>query len=265
VSQCTRGCGKTINYRYIDGICIPLGCGCNGRGGKRRSPGRPVDVKKPWRSGFGTVPWRLSYRTQCFWCPEEVFYHTNGYGDCVLLDELEPPWPVHWCWEKHRGERRGAVIESTMAIVHSGVRSERLDRSDRWLEQMEEKVPTGSWWSYAAEQDHRIYRAGRQYDLTAPPRPVDTAVPGPYLLLNWVASRSELYFHAPGMPVLESGWNGITIGIRDLTVFIPRDLAVRLKVGDPFVAEIEAFGSRGRCVYLAKRLRTQKGGRIDVY
>jgi hypothetical protein len=261
MSRCR--CGNAINFRYIDGRCVPLGCQCYG--GRRRSPGRPVDVQKPWKSGFGIVPWPLSYRTQCFWCPEEVFYHTNGHGDCVLLDALQPPWPVHWCWEQHRQDRRRAVVESTMAIVRSGVRSERLDRSQDWLAQMEESLPTESWWSHGAERRGQGALAGREYHLTAPPRPVNVAAPGPYLVLNWAASRSELYFHAPDMPVLDSGWSGITTGIQGLTVFIPRDLALQLKVGDPVVAEIEAFGIPSRCAYLAKRLRTEEGGCIDVY
>jgi hypothetical protein len=263
MSRCT-GCGNAIHLRYIDGICVPLGCQCHG-GGARRSPGRPIHVKKPWRSGFGTVPWPLSYRTQCFWCPEEVFYHTNGHGDCVLLDDLGPPWPVHWCWEDHRDDRRRAVVESTMAIVKSGVRSELMERSDGWLAQMQEMLPAGSWWSHSAERDWRGGLAGREYQVAAPPVRVDVGAPGPYLVLNWVASRAELYFHAPDLPVLDWGWVGITIGVRDLTIFLPRDLARQLKVGDPLIAEIEAFGTPARSVYLAKKVRTQDGGRIDVY
>jgi hypothetical protein len=84
-------------------------------------------------------------------------------------------------------------------------------------------------------------------------------------VLNWIASRDDLYIHAPDMPSLKSGWRGVTTGIKDLTVFIPKDIASRLKVGDPVIAEIEALGSPNRCAYLAKRLRTQEGGRIDVY
>jgi hypothetical protein len=258
-------CGNAISFRYIDGRLVPLGCQCYGGHGRRRSLGRSLDVQKPWTCGFGIVPWALSYRTQCFWCSELVFYHTNGYGDCVLLDELAPPWPVHPCWEQHRQGRRRAVIESTIAIEGSGVRSERLGLSEDWLAHMEGSLPNQSWWRHEPERRGLAVQTLKEYHLTAPPRPVDVTAPGPYLVLNWVRSRAEISFYAPDMPVLEAGWSGVTTGIQGLTVFVPRDLAVQLKVGDPIVAEIEAFGSPTRCAYLAKRLRTQEGGRIDVY
>jgi len=31
-------------------------------------------------------------------CGEEVFFHTNGFGDLVVFDELGPPWPKHGCF-----------------------------------------------------------------------------------------------------------------------------------------------------------------------
>lgn len=46
-----------------------------------------------------------SSRTTCWWCGESVFYHTNGHGDSVLFDELNPPWPVHPCWIIHKESR----------------------------------------------------------------------------------------------------------------------------------------------------------------
>ena len=46
-----------------------------------------------------------SSRTTCWWCGESVFYHTNGHGDSVLFDELNPPWPVHPCWIMHKESR----------------------------------------------------------------------------------------------------------------------------------------------------------------
>lgn len=39
-----------------------------------------------------------TYQTKCWYCGDEVFYHTNGFGDCVLFDELGHPWQVHECW-----------------------------------------------------------------------------------------------------------------------------------------------------------------------
>jgi len=42
-----------------------------------------------------------TWRTFCFingGCGEEVFAHTNGYGDFVLFDQLGWPWPIHECY-----------------------------------------------------------------------------------------------------------------------------------------------------------------------
>jgi hypothetical protein len=42
-----------------------------------------------------------TWKTLCFingGCGEEVFAHTNGFGDFVLFDSLGWPWPVHECY-----------------------------------------------------------------------------------------------------------------------------------------------------------------------
>lgn len=44
-------------------------------------------------------------KTRCWWCGELVFYHTNGYGDSVLFDELGYPWQVHACWQQYKKEK----------------------------------------------------------------------------------------------------------------------------------------------------------------
>jgi hypothetical protein len=44
---------------------------------------------------------RRTWRTMCFingGCGEEVFAHTNGYGDFVLFDRLGWPWEIHNCY-----------------------------------------------------------------------------------------------------------------------------------------------------------------------
>jgi len=50
-----------------------------------------------------------TYPTKCKRCQAEVFYHTNGYGDHVLFDDLGSPWQVHYCWRiywKFENDRR---------------------------------------------------------------------------------------------------------------------------------------------------------------
>lgn len=44
--------------------------------------------------------YKLTWPTTCFLgCSADVWAHTNGDGDFVLLDSLGPPWPVHPCYE----------------------------------------------------------------------------------------------------------------------------------------------------------------------
>lgn len=43
-----------------------------------------------------------TYPTKCWMCDKEpVYYHTQGYGDCVLFDSLGCPWQVHQCWVEY--------------------------------------------------------------------------------------------------------------------------------------------------------------------
>src|SRR5215470_12023590 len=42
-----------------------------------------------------------TWTTFCFingGCGEQVFAHTNGFGDFVLFDSLGWPWPIHDCY-----------------------------------------------------------------------------------------------------------------------------------------------------------------------
>jgi hypothetical protein len=38
----------------------------------------------------------------CWWCGDEVFFHTNGNGDFVMFDSLGTPWEIHASWQAHR-------------------------------------------------------------------------------------------------------------------------------------------------------------------
>ena len=42
-----------------------------------------------------------THMTVCWWCGDTVYYHTNGYNDHVLFDNLGWPWPVHQCWQDY--------------------------------------------------------------------------------------------------------------------------------------------------------------------
>lgn len=66
-----------------------------------------------------------TYRTTCWWCGAEVYYHTNGYGDSVLFDSLGSPWEVHGCWEEYRDQTKsvklfGLKVEQVRYLVLAG-------------------------------------------------------------------------------------------------------------------------------------------------
>ncbi len=42
-----------------------------------------------------------TFLTRCFQCRQQVYYHTNGYGDRVYFDQLGYPWQVHSCWQDY--------------------------------------------------------------------------------------------------------------------------------------------------------------------
>lgn len=96
-------------------------CGFGGEGHLGRSPGNfglnrysyhsrlesPTRVASSWK--LTELGHHLTFETQCWWCDAWVFFHTNGNGDCVLFDELGPPWLVHECWELHCKEQSTAI------------------------------------------------------------------------------------------------------------------------------------------------------------
>ncbi|MDD9883006.1 MAG: hypothetical protein OXU62_00480 [Gammaproteobacteria bacterium] len=48
---------------------------------------------------------KATWVTKCFidsGCNEEVYAHTNGYGNFVLFDDLGYPWPIHECYTKRK-------------------------------------------------------------------------------------------------------------------------------------------------------------------
>lgn len=75
---------------------------------------------------------RRTYPTKCPVCKANVFYHTNGYGDCVYFNAITgAPWPVHECWKRRS---------------HFPTRAQRLRTKDSELYRLSElkEVATGS-------------------------------------------------------------------------------------------------------------------------
>lgn len=71
--------------------------------------------------------------TTCWWCDAKVFYHTNGYGDCVLFDSLDTPWVVHRCWADYwdgqKVLRKGCRTSPSSNVAQIWTRIEQYQQS----------------------------------------------------------------------------------------------------------------------------------------
>jgi hypothetical protein len=99
-------------------------CGWGGGGGSGRTGFLGGDSLLSAQSNFDKLVRENSaeartFKTKCWYCGHEVYYHTNGYGDCVLFDNLGYPWQVHYCWRTYCGSK-GACENSSSAITPSG-------------------------------------------------------------------------------------------------------------------------------------------------
>jgi hypothetical protein len=48
-----------------------------------------------------------TFLTPCPWgCRDDIYYHTNGYGDSVYFDSLSYPWQVHQCFKNYWESRK---------------------------------------------------------------------------------------------------------------------------------------------------------------
>ncbi len=62
----------------------------------------------------------LTCTIACWWCGQQVYYHTNGNGDSVLFDKLGKPWPIHPCWEENRHEQLKMVRNFETDLIFNG-------------------------------------------------------------------------------------------------------------------------------------------------
>lgn len=68
----------------------------------------------------------LSWKTKCFingGCGSTVYAHTNGYGDFVLFNRLEPPWLVHDCYFDRFGVGGRVNISGSRDMPYNGIPS----------------------------------------------------------------------------------------------------------------------------------------------
>lgn len=109
MSTCSR-CGEPVEFRYIDGQCIPLhlygGCGQGAASSARDySAARSSDESQ-------------CFQTNCPKCTDPVFFIRHN-GGCVWVDPpLGWPWWKHECMypEQTRGPRVRTSIISTEVI-----------------------------------------------------------------------------------------------------------------------------------------------------
>lgn len=91
MSTCSR-CGDHVEFRYIDGHCIPLHLsgGCGGRSGSS-------DVRD--FSGFVSSNESECFQTHCPSCNGSVFFIRHNGGSVWVEPPLGPPWLKHACME----------------------------------------------------------------------------------------------------------------------------------------------------------------------
>jgi ribosomal protein S10 len=106
-------CGRLIRMAVVpNGTWQPFDLS----GDQRHDCSSPTEssTARHWR--LSELNHRLTCRIDCWWCEDEVFFHTNGNGDCVLFDRLGWPWPVHDCWAENSDEHDAAAdrMEATL-------------------------------------------------------------------------------------------------------------------------------------------------------
>ena len=122
-------CGDEITFRYVNGQCTPVHLDSSGcRSGYSISVRSKSTNSQRYRKSISSegkqskesinnYPYNWLYSgevtllTTCWWCGDEVYFHRDENGGCVLFDSLGKPWPVHACWEEHKSERKQVVTE----------------------------------------------------------------------------------------------------------------------------------------------------------
>lgn len=54
----------------------------------------------------------ITFKTNCWWCGDEVYFHRDENGGSVLFDRLGPPWPIHPCWDEYHKDRHLAIEQA---------------------------------------------------------------------------------------------------------------------------------------------------------
>lgn len=91
MSTCSR-CGNPVEFRYVNGRCIPLHLygGCIGSGNSSVND----------YSGYNTSYDSTCFCTNCPECGEDVFFIRHNGGSVWIDPPLGPPWYKHGCFEQ---------------------------------------------------------------------------------------------------------------------------------------------------------------------
>lgn len=90
MSTCSR-CGNLIEFRYVNGQCIPLHLygSCIGEGNSRVND----------YSGYHTCVESTCFGTHCPKCGDDVFFIRHNGGTVWIDPPLGPPWYKHACFD----------------------------------------------------------------------------------------------------------------------------------------------------------------------
>ncbi len=241
------GCGEHLEFRHIEGRVVPLGCRCYSGG--EWSPSRWRDPGSVF-GGFRVLGTPLTYRTFCWWCGAEVFFHTNGNGDCVLFDPpLGPPWPVHDCWQLHRDDSPGTYWRRMAVHLSVGVEPQSHDPVQVVSEVLR---------ALRTDIEHAIIPLTDLDTRLPTPHPAapirpDAERPGPWLFVQWVSDR----FNSGGRHFRLVGavgpWETLTL-TNGVEFVVAGQACGKVRVGDLIVVRVEVHADRRAAVYVATYL-----------
>ena len=105
MSTCSR-CGQAVEFRYVDGRCIPLhasgGCGESAASSFRDF------------SGYSRSEESSCFKTRCPVCDEPVFFIRYNGGSVWIDPPLGPPWFKHGCMDT-RSESSATVRNALLS------------------------------------------------------------------------------------------------------------------------------------------------------
>lgn len=113
MAYCSR-CGQPVEFRYIDGRCIPFhpfgGCSSDGCCSVRDY------------SGYSHSEESTCFRTSCPKCDQSVFFLRYNGGGVWIDPPLGPPWYKHPCMDANKSCENGTrsvLITKETLIDHS--------------------------------------------------------------------------------------------------------------------------------------------------